>query len=179
MFKRIGKSIVFKLRSTLIRVKNKGQIRFSTPLFIPRSFNAVIDGELVFMGDATLGDGVYFGVPNEGKLIIGENVYFGRNVLIAARGTLKIGNDCMIAPNVMIYDHDHKVVQGTVQATDFCVSPVTIGNNCWIGAGAIILRGSQIGDNAIIGAGSIIKGIIPNNSIVYSEHKTILKSTCK
>ena len=43
--------------------------------------------------------------------------------------------------------------------------PITIGNNVWIGAGAIILAGTTIGDNTVIGAGSVVKGDIPSGVV--------------
>ncbi|MCD7710451.1 MAG: hypothetical protein LUI04_03750 [Porphyromonadaceae bacterium] len=50
-----------------------------------------------------------------------------------------------------------------------------IGDNCFIGAGAIILPGSRIGDNVIIGAGAVVKGEIPSNSVVIGNPCKILK----
>ena len=48
-------------------------------------------------------------------------------------------------------------------------APIHIGKNVWIGANAVILRGSNIGDGAVIGAGSIIKGEVPPHTVVYQR----------
>lgn len=47
--------------------------------------------------------------------------------------------------------------------------PVFIGNNVWIGAGAIIMPGVKIGDNSVIGAGSVVTRDIPENCVAYGN----------
>lgn len=46
---------------------------------------------------------------------------------------------------------------------------VVIGDNVWIGANSVILRGSRIGDNAVIAAGTIVKGTVESNTLVYDK----------
>ena len=59
----------------------------------------------------------------------------------------------------MIYDHDHIFDKETgVDRKKYKVAPVVIGKNCWIGANAVILRGTTIGDNCVVGAGCVLKG---------------------
>lgn len=55
---------------------------------------------------------------------------------------------------------------------EFCktqTAPVKIGNNVWIGGGAIIMQGVTIGDNVVIGAGSIVTKNIPSNKIAFGN----------
>jgi maltose O-acetyltransferase len=54
--------------------------------------------------------------------------------------------------------------------------PVTIGNNVWIGGGAIICPGVSIGDNCTIGAGSVVTKDIPSNSIAVGNPCKVIKS---
>ncbi|MCW8000049.1 maltose acetyltransferase, partial [Clostridium sp. cpc1] len=54
----------------------------------------------------------------------------------------------------------------------FCktqTAPVIIGNNVWIGGGAIIMPGVKIGDNVVIGAGSVVIKNIPSNRVAYGN----------
>ncbi|MDA1649385.1 MULTISPECIES: acyltransferase [Bacillus cereus group] len=103
-----------------------------------------------------------------GELSIGDNIFFNSNCIIVCRKSVKIGNGTIFGPNVCIFDHDHKFgSQGKMSG--YKCSDIEIGENCWIGAGSIILRGSIIGDNCVIGAGCIIKGEIPPNSLVTGE----------
>jgi len=88
--------------------------------------------------------------------------------MIISQRNISIGNHVTIGPNVVIYDHDHDYLSG---AGTIC-SAVAIGDNVWIGAGAIILRGSSIGRNCVIGAGSLVKSKIPDNILVYNTFET-------
>lgn len=110
-----------------------------------------------------------------GILKIGDHTSFNTNCNVICHELIDIGSDCMFGPNVCIYDHDHVFgLEGLSEG--FNTSPVIIENNCWIGANVTILRGTHIGQGCIIGAGAIIKGNIPDHSLVISKQNTIIKS---
>ncbi len=54
--------------------------------------------------------------------------------------------------------------------------PVTIANNCWIGAGAIICPGVTIGENSVIGAGSVVTKDIPAHSVAVGNPCRVLRT---
>lgn len=106
-----------------------------------------------------------------GQLSIGENSTFNRNDILVCRDKIDIGNNCSFGPNVCIYDHDHIYdAQGT-KNKGIKTSPIIIEDNCWIGAGVIILRGTHIGKGCVIGAGTVVKGDIPSLSLVKADRK--------
>ena len=74
----------------------------------------------------------------------------------------------------MIYDHDHKFTAKGIVPGEYKTGAVEIGNNCWIGAGVIILRNTKIGDNCVIGAGCVVKGNVPDKSLVTSPREMII-----
>ena len=75
---------------------------------------------------------------------------------------IKIGDNVTLAPHVHILAHD----ASTWSAIGYTkIAPVIIGNNVFVGAGAIILPGVTIGDNTIIGSGSVVTQDIPGNSV--------------
>lgn len=113
----------------------------------------------------------------------GNNIYFGNNCEVNMNCTflddniIHIGNNALIAPNVQIYTAFHPAnavdrfgepkEDGSFEFCKTQTAPVTIGDNVWIGGGAIIMPGVTIGDNVVIGAGSVVTKDIPGNTIAY------------
>ena len=113
-----------------------------------------------------------------GNLCVGENVSINHGCIIQCRKEIRIGDNVQFSPNVLVYDHDHDYrTEGGVKSMKYVESNVNIGNNVWIGAGSIILRGTRIGDNCIIAAGSIVRGTIPNSSLYYDKRVQRIVST--
>lgn len=104
-----------------------------------------------------------------GKITIGDNVFMNRECIITSFQKVSIGDRCVFGPNVRIYDHDHGLKAHKVDLHSFTAGDVEIGEDCWIGTGVIILKNTRIGKGTVIGAGCIIKGEIPENSIVKSD----------
>lgn len=99
---------------------------------------------------------------------LGHNVQFGPNCLldcgaIMGNNILLAGNVCFIGKNDHTFDIPCKTIwSGTRGKND----PIIIGNDVWIGHGAIIMAGVNIGDGAIIAAGSIVTKDVPPCAIV-------------
>lgn len=115
-------------------------------------------------------------VIDKGKLIIGDNCFFNCGSYLTALGEIEIGNGCLFGPGVMIFDHDHDYKSsGGVADGNSIIGKITIGNNVWVGANCVILRGANIGANSVIAAGTVVKGKIPSNSLVYQKRIDIIK----
>lgn len=99
-----------------------------------------------------------------GFLRIGDYVLISPGVRIIAAEGITIGTGTMIASGVYISDSDW---HGLYDRTDDegHVAPITIGENVWIGVGAIIAKGVTIGRNSVIGAGSVVVHDIPENVV--------------
>lgn len=110
----------------------------------------------------------YIAVADGGTLTIGNNVAIARSSILVCHDRITIGDGCAIAPNVTIYDHDHKFGPEEIRP-GYNTAPVVIERNCWIGAGVTILRGTHVGEGSVIGAGCIVKGNIPPHSLVTSD----------
>ena len=111
----------------------------------------------------------------------GNNIYFGNNCEVNMNCTflddnrIVIGDNALIAPNVQIYTAFHPTnaaerfgpqkEDGSFSFSKTQTAPVIIGNNVWIGGGAILLPGVHIGDNVVIGAGSVVTKDIPSNTV--------------
>ena len=81
---------------------------------------------------------------------VGKNFYANYNCTILDVGKVTIGDNCMFAPNVAIYTAGHPLGASDRNKGLEYAYPITIGNNVWIGAGAIILPGVTIGNNVVI-----------------------------
>lgn len=110
----------------------------------------------------------HINVSNNGRVIIGDNVFFNNDVTLNSHELISIGSDCIFGENVKIYDHNHKFsdINQNIKEQGFSCKSVIIGNNCWIGSGVIILAGANIGDHVVISAGCVIKESIQSNTIV-------------
>ncbi|SDX26889.1 acyltransferase [Paenibacillus sp. CF384] len=104
---------------------------------------------------------------------IGANTFLNHGCMIISHESIYIGQEVQLGPNVLIYDHDHDFrSEDGLKGLKYKTSPVEIGNNVWVGANTVILRGTKIGDNCVIGAGSIIKGQYPPNTIIVQKRET-------
>lgn len=103
-----------------------------------------------------------------GTLSIGDKCFFNTHVSITCLESITIGDRCQIANNVVIVDQDHDYQAGW---GTYRTAPITIGNDVWIGANAVILKGSIIGDGAVIAAGSVVKGEVEPHSLYLGMAK--------
>jgi maltose O-acetyltransferase len=106
---------------------------------------------------------------------VGENFYANFGCVILDCNRVTIGSNVMCGPNVQIYAAHHPLDASTRIAGPELGSPITIGNNVWIGGGAIILPGVSIGDNAVIGAGSVVTRDVPANVIAAGNPCRIIR----
>ncbi|MFE0562562.1 acyltransferase [Priestia megaterium] len=111
-----------------------------------------------------------------GNLKIGTS-FFNQGCSITAMKNIVIGDNCLFGPNVVIVDHDHDYKHtNELRGNHYLLGDVIIGNNVWVGSNVTIMRGTVVGSGAVIGAGSVIKGNIPENTVVYSNRKTISRT---
>ena len=112
----------------------------------------------------------YIAVVNDGTLEIDEGCSLGRNSIVICHDLIKIGKKVSIGPNVQMFDHNHNFGYYGVER-GFKTAPIIIEDNCWLGAGVIVLKGTHIGTGSVIGAGSVISGYIPPHSIVTQNRE--------
>lgn len=121
-------------------------------------------------------DGAKLRVRKGAICTIGQNTALGSDSMVVCRENIVIGDNVQLSPNVQIYDHDHDFRHPDgLKANHFKTSPITIGNNCWIGANTVILRGTTLGDNCVVGAGSVIKGEFPAGSVIVQKRATEIR----
>jgi acetyltransferase-like isoleucine patch superfamily enzyme len=111
-----------------------------------------------------------------GELKIGEDVFANRGLSINVHKRIEIGAHTIIGEDVKLYDHDHEFRDKgrLIRDQGFFSEAITIGENCWLCSNVVILKGTTIGRGSVIGAGAIIKGVIPEYSIVKAERGTFI-----
>lgn len=93
---------------------------------------------------------------------VGKNFYANYNCTILDVAKVKIGDNCMFAPNVSIFTAGHPVHPVSRNTMYEYGIEITIGDNVWIGGNTVVLPGVNIGSNTVIGAGSVVTKDIPD-----------------
>lgn len=126
----------------------------------------------VSLGDRVISDGHgTILVDENAKLEIGNRVYFNEDLMISVKSRVTIGDGCRFGPSVKIFDNDHIFDAENGVSDRHVFAPITIGNHCWIAANVVILKGTQIGNNCVIGAGAVVQGTIPAGSVVTASRE--------
>ena len=105
----------------------------------------------------------------------GKKFYANHNLTILDVNTVTFGDNVMCGPNVQIYTAGHPLdATERISGLEFG-KPIVIGDNAWIGGGAIILPNITIGNNVVIAAGSVVTKDVPDNVVVGGNPAKIIK----
>jgi maltose O-acetyltransferase len=94
------------------------------------------------------------------NIFLGNQVFFNFNCVVLDVCEVRIGDHCLFGPAVQIYTATHPLDIATRRKLE-SGRPVTLGNDVWVGGGAILCPGITIGDGAVIGAGSVVTKSVP------------------
>lgn len=127
-----------------------------------------------------IGEGCYIEPPFHaswaGKFVtFGKNVYANFNLTLVDDCEITVGDYCMFGPNVTVATAGHPVDPSLREKAYQYNLPIHIGNNVWIGAGAILLPGVTVGDNTVIGAGSVVTKDVPANVVAVGNPCRVLR----
>lgn len=107
---------------------------------------------------------------------VGDSFFANYNLTVLDVAPVRIGDRCLIAPNVGIYTAGHPLDVDERAAGWEYGKPVTIGDDVWIGAGAIVLPGVTIGSGAVIGAGSVVTRDVPPGAVAVGNPCRVVKA---
>jgi maltose O-acetyltransferase len=114
-------------------------------------------------------------------------VDYGSHITIGARcfanfglvaldvAPITIGDDVQIASNVQLLTPTHPVEPGPRRAKWEAAKPIMIGDNVWLGGGAIVLAGVTIGENTVVGAGTVVVRDLPPNVVAVGNPARIVR----
>jgi acetyltransferase-like isoleucine patch superfamily enzyme len=102
-----------------------------------------------------------------GEISVGKNSLIGFGCTISAHKSIVIGNDLLMGEFVSVRDHNHKYEHSDqpFNLQGRTIKPIVIGNNVWIAAKVTITAGVAIGNNCVIGANAVVTHSLPPNSI--------------
>lgn len=106
---------------------------------------------------------------------VGEDFYMNFDCIFLDVAEIRIGNNCMIAPQVAIYTATHPINPDERNSGFEYAKSVTIGNNCWIGGHATINPGVSLGDNVVVASGSVVTKSFGNNVIIGGNPAKVIK----
>lgn len=114
----------------------------------------------------------------------GHNVVIGNRVNVGAHASLwagpdkariVLGDDVLIAPGVMMTATNYRFNDGSpITRQSLKEADIVVGNDVWIGYGAVLLPGARIGDGAIVGAGAVVRGEVPPRAIVANTPASVV-----
>ena len=107
---------------------------------------------------------------------VGDNFFANFNCVFLDCNFIKCGDNVFLGPNVQIYAAHHPLIAAERIKGPELATKITIGNNVWIGGGAIICVGITIGDNTTIGAGSVVVKDIPANVLAVGNPCRVVKN---
>ena len=106
---------------------------------------------------------------------MGENFFTNYDVVILDVCKVTIGDNCLIAPQAGIYTAAHPLEREVRISGLEYGSPVTIGNDVWIGGGARILPGVTLGNNVVVGAGSVVTKSFGDNVVIAGNPARVIR----
>lgn len=112
------------------------------------------------------------------KVILEDDVRMS-GATIYSRESIRIGKHTSIGGNVKIFDHDFHPIDSQERLdhpnSGMKTKPVDIGENVFIGVNAIILKGSKIGNNCVIGAGAVVSGTFEDNTVIAGNPAKVIR----
>jgi acetyltransferase-like isoleucine patch superfamily enzyme len=152
-------------------------------------YRSVLDPGLILGDEVQVFSWTTFNVEPQGQVIIGDRSVLVGAVLMCAR-SITIGQRCLLSYNVTVADSDFHPIDPADRRLDAVATApygdpskrpriesasVTIGDDVWIGIGAIILKGVSIGDGAHIDAGAVVARNVPSGSVVRGNPAAIAR----
>ena len=116
-------------------------------------------------------------IGEDAKIIIHDNVSIGHNLHLTALSTLEISKNCTISSNVLITDnqHSYQEIGDHIMNQKLIIKKTFIGENCFIGTGAVINAGTILGKQCIVGANAVVSGMYPDYCVIVGAPGKIVK----
>lgn len=118
------------------------------------------------------------GLSNIGKGIkIGDRTTFNNDCFFGCAGGIEIGNDVVAGQYVRFHaeNHNYDDMDLLIKYQGVTHRGIKIGNNCWIGSGAVFLDGSELGDGCVVAANAVVAKKFPDNVVIAGVPAQVIK----
>lgn len=109
-------------------------------------------------------------------LHVGARTFVNFGLMALDTGRITIGEDVQVGPNVQLLTSTHPLAPGPRREGWQAGVPITIGDNVWIGGGAVICPGVTIGKDAVVGAGAVVIRDVPAGAVVVGNPARVVRS---
>ena len=108
---------------------------------------------------------------------LGKHSSLANDCFVGAAGGVRIGEYVNIGQNVRFHSENHEFSDTTVRICEQGTTHkgIRVGNDCWIGAGAVFLDGATIGNGCVVGANAVVNGTFPDYSVIVGVPAKIIK----
>lgn len=106
---------------------------------------------------------------------IGRHCFANYGLVALDVAPITIGDDVQIGSNVQLLTPTHPIEPGPRRDKWEAARPITIGDNVWLGGGAIVCPGVSIGDNSVVGAGAVVTRDLPANVVAVGNPARIVR----
>jgi len=121
--------------------------------------------------------------PHDGVPVIsiGDRAVIGRGCWFNGRDRIVVEEDVTFAPHVYVTDHNHTYADPWLPVGKQIMQsdPVRIGSGTWLGTNVVVLPGADIGRNCAIAAGAVVRGTIPDHSVVAGVPAKVVRRWTK
>ncbi|NMO50014.1 sugar O-acetyltransferase [Actinoplanes sp. TBRC 11911] len=107
---------------------------------------------------------------------IGAGTFANFGLIALDVAPISIGADVQIGTNVQLLTPTHPIDPGLRRAKWEAAEPIVIGDNVWLGSGAIVLPGVTIGENTVVGAGAVVTRDLPANVVAVGNPARVVRS---
>ncbi|MBQ1259033.1 MAG: sugar O-acetyltransferase [Clostridia bacterium] len=134
-----------------------------------------IVNELFGMSDETTFLNPPFYCDYGSNIEVGKNCFINYNCTFLDNARIRLGDNCLLAPNVSIYTAGHSMYPDSRALGYEYGIEVTVGDNVWIGGNTVICPGVKVGSNVVIGAGSVVTRDIPDWSFAAGNPCRVIR----
>jgi acetyltransferase-like isoleucine patch superfamily enzyme len=118
---------------------------------------------------------------SKSSITIGANTSIGQNIHLVSAGNLVIGLNTTISAYVMIsnVDHTYAEIGRHILQQPHCFKETVVGDNCFIGYGAVVLAGTSLGRQCVIGANAVVRGEYPDYCVLVGAPAKVVRRYSK